>query len=84
MTVELEVVRENLAAARAAIGEAARRSGREPGAVELLAAIKYVAPEDMETLNARVYASLFLTPRSDPWLGLAPDVYSAIEGDGQR
>jgi len=52
VTVELEVVRENLAAARAAIAEAARRSGREPGAVELLAAIKYVAPEDMETLAA--------------------------------
>ena len=52
MTVELEVVRENLAAARTAIADAARRSGREPGAVELLAAVKYVAPEDMETLAA--------------------------------
>jgi PLP dependent protein len=50
VTVELEVVRENLAVARAAIADAARRSGREPAAVELLAAVKYVAPEDMETL----------------------------------
>ncbi|MDX6561828.1 MAG: dependent protein [Gaiellales bacterium] len=52
MTVELEVVRENLSLARAAIAEAARRSGREPAAVELLAAVKYVAPEDMQTLAA--------------------------------
>jgi hypothetical protein len=34
-------------------------------------------------LNDRVYAELFLTPNTDPWLGLAPkDVYSAIEKDG--
>jgi pyridoxal phosphate enzyme (YggS family) len=52
MTIELEVVRENLAAARAAIADAARRSGREPGAIELLAAVKYVEPEDLETLAA--------------------------------
>ena len=42
MSVELEVVRENLAGARAAVAEAARRSGREAAAVELLAAVKYV------------------------------------------
>jgi hypothetical protein len=37
----------------------------------------------MEELNRRVYAELFLTPESDPWLGLRVDgVYSAIEGDG--
>lgn len=40
------------------------------------------APRDLETLDARVYASLFLTPRSDPWLGLMGDAYSGIEGDG--
>jgi hypothetical protein len=34
-------------------------------------------------LNDRVYAELFLTPKNDPWLGLAPaDIYSAIEKDG--
>ncbi|ABW29290.1 hypothetical protein [Acaryochloris marina] len=34
-------------------------------------------------LNEKVYADLFLTPSSDPWLGLvSPDIYSAIEGDG--
>ncbi|MDX6540788.1 MAG: dependent protein [Gaiellales bacterium] len=50
MSVELEVVRENLAGARATIVEAARRSGRDAGAVELLAAVKYVAPEDLPVL----------------------------------
>ena len=35
------------------------------------------------TLNERVYAELFLTPSTDPWLGLKPaDVYAALEGDG--
>ena len=38
---------------------------------------------DFDTLNAAVYNALFLTPRSDPWLGLAPaDVYSAIDDGG--
>jgi hypothetical protein len=36
-----------------------------------------------EQLNRRVYNSLFLTPASDPWLGLRPgDAFGAIEGDG--
>lgn len=39
--------------------------------------------EPLDTLNARVYQELFLTPDSDPWLGLmAPDAFSAIEQDG--
>jgi PLP dependent protein len=50
MTLELELVRANVAAARAAIDEAARRAGRPDGTVELLAATKYVAPEDMPLL----------------------------------
>jgi hypothetical protein len=34
-------------------------------------------------LNDRVYAELFLTANTDPWLGLAPaGVYSAIAKDG--
>lgn len=37
----------------------------------------------VETLNERVYAQLFLTPSSDPWLGLyLPDAYSALENGG--
>jgi hypothetical protein len=38
---------------------------------------------DVEALNDRVYAELFLTPKSDPWLGLVPeDTYTGIEGEG--
>ncbi len=39
---------------------------------------------DVDKLNEWVYAELFLTPSSDPWLGLAPsDVYTALENNGQ-
>lgn len=42
-------------------------------------------PEDLESFNQRIYASLFLTPRSDPWLGLlVRDAYSGIQGEGVR
>src|SRR5438128_2305083 len=41
------------------------------------------APTDVDQLNARVYAELFLTPDSDPWLGLVPrDTFTALENDG--
>jgi hypothetical protein len=37
----------------------------------------------VDALNERVYAELFLTPSSDPWLGLAPaDTYTALENGG--
>jgi hypothetical protein len=37
----------------------------------------------VNALNDKVYAELFLTPSSDPWLGLLPsDSYSAIDNDG--
>jgi hypothetical protein len=37
----------------------------------------------IDELNERVYAELFLTPSSDPWLGLAaPDVYTALPNSG--
>jgi hypothetical protein len=37
----------------------------------------------LAALNERVYAELFLTPASDPWLGLVPPViYTGIQGDG--
>ncbi len=39
--------------------------------------------DDVDALNEKVYAELFLTPRSDPWLGLlSPNVYAALEGGG--
>jgi hypothetical protein len=38
---------------------------------------------DVDVLNEKVYAELFLTPSADPWLGLVPaDAYAAIDGDG--
>lgn len=38
---------------------------------------------DVENFNERVYAQLFLTPSSDPWLGLAPaDGYTALPNAG--
>jgi PLP dependent protein len=43
-------VRENAARIRAEIDAAARRAGRDPGDVELLAAVKYVALEDVGAL----------------------------------
>ncbi len=40
---------------------------------------------ELAALNEWVYAELFLTPSSDPWLGLAPtDVYTALDGNGQK
>jgi hypothetical protein len=41
------------------------------------------ASADVDVLNERVYAELFLTPSSDPWLGLAPaDAYTALDKGG--
>ena len=38
---------------------------------------------DVDALNERIYADLFLTPSADPWLGLLPaNTYSAIDNDG--
>lgn len=37
----------------------------------------------LEGLNRRVYSQLFLTPRSDPWLGMAPESeYTGLTNDG--
>jgi hypothetical protein len=41
------------------------------------------APAKLDALNAKVYAELFLTPDSDPWLGLAPaDTFPALDNGG--
>ena len=41
------------------------------------------APADVDQFSAKVYSELFLTPDSDPWLGLVPlDTFSALENDG--
>ncbi|BAY07641.1 hypothetical protein [Calothrix sp. NIES-2098] len=40
---------------------------------------------DVSKLNEKVYSELFLTPNSDPWLGLmSSESYSAIDNDGIR
>jgi hypothetical protein len=40
---------------------------------------------DLEKFNEKVYAELFRTPRSDPWLGLLPkDVYVGMDNGGIR
>ena len=48
--LNVEVVRANLEAVRARVAGAAQRSGREPGDVEILVAVKYVGAQDIETL----------------------------------
>lgn len=43
------------------------------------------ADSDLFRLNERVYAELFLTPSSDPWLGLmTPNTYTALQDNGIR
>jgi hypothetical protein len=43
------------------------------------------APESLHQFNEKVYAELFLTPSSDPWLGLtSADTFSALENDGRN
>jgi len=38
---------------------------------------------DLESFNEKIYAELFLTPASDPWLGLfTADTYMALEDGG--
>ncbi|MBL8857555.1 MAG: hypothetical protein JNL28_03490 [Planctomycetes bacterium] len=40
-------------------------------------------PLDFATLNAAIYAQVFVTPADDPWLGLGnPLVFSAVPNDG--
>ncbi len=48
----VERVRANLAQVRAEVAAAARASGRDPGEVEILAAVKYIPCEELPTLAA--------------------------------
>lgn len=39
--------------------------------------------KNLTKLNEKIYSQLFLTPDSDKWLGLyAPDIYTALDGNG--
>jgi len=43
------------------------------------------ATPKVDEFNERVYAELFLTPRSDPWLGLVPaEAYTALPENGLK
>jgi len=47
--------------------------------------IKDAIGDNVEKLNEQVYAKLFLTPNSDPWLGLySTDVYTALDNGGVK
>jgi len=38
---------------------------------------------DLDSFNDKVYSALFLTPATDPWLGLfTTDTYMALENGG--
>jgi pyridoxal phosphate enzyme (YggS family) len=50
--VDADVVRANLAEARAAVDEAAAGAGRPAGSVKILAAVKYVTREDLAAIAA--------------------------------
>jgi PLP dependent protein len=52
IALDPERVRANLTVLREQIAAAARQAGRDPGAVELLAATKYVRSDDLPTLAA--------------------------------
>lgn len=52
MPLDLDAVTNHVAAARAAVDEAARRSGRDRGSVDVLAAVKYLPAEDLDVLHA--------------------------------
>jgi hypothetical protein len=39
--------------------------------------------ENVDVLNEKVYAELFMTPRSDPWFGLlSPETYTGLDNGG--
>ena len=41
------------------------------------------AAQNLDAFNSKVYAELFLTPDSDPWLGLVqPEICTALENNG--
>ncbi len=41
------------------------------------------ALQDLDQLNRMVYAQLFLTPDSDPWLGLVPaNTFTGLDNNG--
>ncbi len=52
MPLDLEVAAGGVAAARRVVADAARRAGRDPASIEILAAIKYLPASDLPVLHA--------------------------------
>lgn len=51
--------------------------------IQLYSWLGQLSQPNLSDFNNRVYKELFLTPRSDEWLGLySPDVYTGIPGNG--
>jgi hypothetical protein len=51
---------------------------------KILAFVAKSGSLSLAQINDWVYARVFLTPRQDPWLGLAPpDVFTAIDNNGE-
>lgn len=77
-------VRERVAEARERIAQAAKRAGRDPGDVELLAAVKYVALEELGTLAEAGLTLLGenraqeLTAKAAAWAGRADFTWDFI------
>ena len=78
MSLDPAVVRENAARVRAEIEAAARRAGRDPASVQLLAAVKYLDVEDLGALADGGITLLgenraqALEAKATAWAGRAP------------
>lgn len=52
---------------------------------KILAFLATSGSMSLSQVNDWVYARVFLTPRQDPWLGLAPvDVFAAVDNNGEK
>jgi hypothetical protein len=75
-------------AAEAAVARFERAIALDAARNELLHAVVHdwlaERPLDFATLNGRLYAELFRTPSSDPWLGLGPtEVFAVLTPAGE-
>lgn len=68
------------ALALSTVADSAMNDATSRWSINLMLVAADDAPLTLEALNTRVYAEVFLTPASDPWLGLRDtDVWDAIE-----
>src|SRR5258708_7701151 len=72
-----------LARLRQTVGEDTRRNEKEIRPAILRMIVEAHGKLTLEELNRKVYDQVFLTPQSDPWLGLVPaDAFTGIAGEG--